>query len=167
MSHIEHKKHARQPVACAVVTISDSRTEKTDTSGQLIKEQLTANGHTVMHYQIIKDEPEQLRAVLSSLAANEQCQAIIFNGGTGISRRDSTVDVLDGMLEKRLPGFGEIFRFLSYQDIGSAAILSRAVAGVYKGTIVISIPGSPAAARLAMEHLILPELTHMVWEINR
>lgn len=167
MSHVEHKKRARGPVACAVVTISDSRTEETDTSGQLIKEQLTAHGHTVMHYQIIKDEPDQLRTVLSSLAAHDQCQAIIFNGGTGISRRDSTCDVLDSLLEKRLPGFGELFRFLSYQEIGSAAIMSRAVAGVYQGTIIISIPGSPAAAKLAMERLILPELAHMVWEINR
>jgi len=167
MSHIEHKQHARGPVACAVVTISDSRTIETDTSGQFINQQLTANGHTVMHYQIIKDEPDQLRTVLDSLAANDQCQAIIFNGGTGISRRDSTFDVLDSLLEKRLPGFGEIFRFLSFQEIGSAAIMSRAVAGVYKGTVIISIPGSPAAAKLAMERLILPELAHMVWEINR
>ena len=167
MSHIEHKKHAQGPVACAVVTISDSRTVETDTSGQLIKEQLAAHGHTVMHYQIIRDEPDQLRAVLSSLAADDQCHAIMFSGGTGISRRDSTFDVLDSLLEKRLPGFGELFRFLSYQEIGSAAMMSRAVAGVYQGTIIISIPGSPAAARLALERLILPELAHMVWEIHR
>ncbi|MBI3948961.1 MAG: molybdenum cofactor biosynthesis protein MoaB [Acidobacteria bacterium] len=167
MSHTEHKKHARGPVACAVITISDSRTVETDTSGQLISEQLTANGHAVMHYQIIKDEPEQLKAVFAMLVANDQCQAIIFNGGTGISRRDATFDVLDSLLEKRLPGFGEIFRFLSYQEIGSAAMMSRAVAGVSKGTVIISIPGSAAAARLAMERLILPELAHMVWEINR
>lgn len=167
MSHIEHKKHAPGSVACAVVTVSDSRTVETDTSGQLIQEQLAAHGHTVMHYQIIKDEPDQLRAVLASLAADDQCQAILFSGGTGISRRDSTFDVLDRLLEKRLPGFGELFRFLSYQEIGSAAMLSRAVAGVYKGTIIISIPGSPAAARLALERLILPELAHMVWEIHR
>lgn len=167
MSHREHKERAPKTVACAVITISDSRTVETDTSGQLIKERLARHGHTVKHYHIIKDEPEQLRALLSSLADDEECQAIILNGGTGISRRDQTVDVLDHMLEKRLPGFGEIFRFLSYQEIGPAAILSRAVAGVYKGTVVISIPGSPAAAKLAMDRLILPELAHMVGEVNR
>lgn len=167
MSHIEHKERAPKAVTCAVITISDSRTVETDTSGQLIKERLARHGHTIKHYRIIKDEPDQLRALLSSLAADDECQAIILNGGTGISRRDQTVDVLDQMLEKRLPGFGEIFRFLSYQEIGSAAILSRAVAGVYKGTVVISIPGSPAAAKLAMDRLILPELTHMVSEVNR
>ncbi len=167
MSHIEHKKHAQKSIACAVVTISDSRTLETDTSGQLIKEQLVTNEHTVMHYQIIKDEPEQLQAVLTSLAADDRCQAIIFSGGTGISRRDSTFDVLDRMLEKRLPGFGELFRFLSYEEIGAAAMMSRAVAGVYQGTMIISIPGSRAAAKLAMERLILSELAHMVREINR
>lgn len=167
MSHAEHKRQARGPVGCAVVTISDSRTPETDASGHLIQQQLIAHGHVVTHYQIVKDEPEQLRAILSVLATNDQCQAIIFNGGTGISRRDATFDTLDALLEKRLPGFGELFRFLSYQEIGAAAMLSRAVAGTYNGRVVISIPGSPAAARLAMEKLILPELAHMVWEVNR
>ncbi|MCS6805031.1 MAG: molybdenum cofactor biosynthesis protein B [Acidobacteriota bacterium] len=167
MSHIEHKRQARGPVGCAVVTVSDSRTPETDTSGHLIQQQLIAHGHIITSYQIIKDEPEQLRAVLTSLVADDQCQAVIFNGGTGISRRDSTFDALDSLLEKRLPGFGELFRFLSYQEIGAAAMLSRAVAGTYQGRIVISIPGSPAAARLAMEKLILPELAHMVREVHR
>jgi molybdenum cofactor biosynthesis protein B len=105
--------------------------------------------------------------VLRSLTENEQCQAIIVNGGTGISRRDTTFDVIEALLEKTLPGFGEIFRYLSYQQIGSAAILSRAVAGVCKGKVIFSIPGSPAAATLAMEKLILPEITHIVWEVGR
>lgn len=159
--------HAPRSIACAVITVSDSRTVETDTSGQLIKEQLAAHGHTVMHYQIIKDEPDQLRAVLAELAADVQCQAIIFSGGTGISRRDSTFDVLDSLLEKRLPGFGELFRYLSYQEIGSAAMLSRAVAGIYRDTLIFSIPGSPAAAKLALERLILPELAHLIREIHR
>ncbi|MBL8150236.1 MAG: molybdenum cofactor biosynthesis protein, partial [Blastocatellia bacterium] len=114
-----------------------------------------------------KDEPEQIRSLLLELANLEQCQAIIFNGGTGISKRDRTFDIIDSVLEKKLVGFGEIFRYLSYLDIGSSAIMSRATAGSYKEKIIISIPGSPAAARLALEKLILPELAHMVWELAR
>lgn len=167
MSHVEHKKKAKRSIACAVVTVSDSRTIENDSSGQIMKEQLTANGHTIVHYQIIKDEPEQIRSLLLELANLEQCQAIIFNGGTGISKRDRTFDVIDSVLEKKLVGFGEIFRYLSYLDIGSSAIMSRATAGSYKEKIIISIPGSPAAARLALEKLILPELAHMVWELAR
>jgi molybdenum cofactor biosynthesis protein B len=167
MSHMKHKEKAPKSISCAVITASDSRTEETDTSGKIIQEQLAANSHTVIHYQIVKDEPDQIREVLRSLTENEQCQAIIVNGGTGISRRDTTFDVIDALLEKKLPGFGEIFRYLSYQQIGSAAILSRAVAGVCKGKVIFSIPGSPAAATLAMEKLILPEIAHIVWEIGR
>ncbi|MEW6737451.1 MAG: MogA/MoaB family molybdenum cofactor biosynthesis protein [Acidobacteriota bacterium] len=167
MSHIEHKEKARRTVACAIITVSDSRTPDNDASGQLMKEALTAQGHTIMHYQVIKDEPDQIRALILNLAQHPDCQAMIFNGGTGISRRDRTFDVIDSLLEKRLVGFGEIFRYLSYLDIGSAAIMSRATAGSYQGRVIISIPGSPAAARLALEKLILPELAHMVWELGR
>ncbi len=167
MSHVEHKEKARRSVACAVITVSDSRTPDNDSSGQIMKEQLAAHGHTVVHYEILKDEPDQIRALIVKLAKNPDCQAMIFNGGTGISRRDGTFDVIDALLEKRLVGFGEIFRYLSYLDIGSPAIMSRATAGSYQGRVIISIPGSPAAARLALEKLILPELAHMVWELNR
>lgn len=167
MSHVEHKEKARRTIACAVVTVSDSRTPENDSSGIIMKEQLAAHGHTVMHYEIVKDEPEQIRALIIKLAQDPGCQAMIFNGGTGISRRDRTFDAIDSLLEKRLPGFGEIFRYLSYLDIGSPAIMSRATAGGYQGRVIISIPGSPAAARLALEKLILPELAHMVWELGR
>jgi molybdopterin adenylyltransferase len=167
MSHVEHKEKARRSVACAVITVSDSRTIENDTSGQIMKEQLSGQGHTIVHYQVIKDEPDQIRALILQLADNSDCQAMIFNGGTGISKRDRTFDVIDGLLEKRLIGFGEIFRYLSYLDIGSAAIMSRATAGAFRGKIIISIPGSPAAARLSLEKLILPELAHMVWELAR
>jgi molybdenum cofactor biosynthesis protein B len=167
MSHLDHKSKAPASIACAVITVSDSRTEETDASGTIIRDQLVAHGHMVAHYQIVKDDPDQIRDALTRLAEREFCQAVIVNGGTGISRRDMTFDVIDALLEKKLPGFGEIFRYLSYQRIGSAAMLSRAVAGVYHGTVIISIPGSPAAATLAMEKLVLPELSHLVWEVGR
>ncbi|HIE51990.1 MAG TPA: MogA/MoaB family molybdenum cofactor biosynthesis protein [Armatimonadetes bacterium] len=166
-SHLEHRARARRSVACAVITVSDTRTEETDHSGQLMKEGLTAAGHTIVHYQIVPDEPEQIRAVVEQLVGEGKCEALLFNGGTGISRRDTTFEVLDGLLEKRLPGFGEIFRLLSYQEIGSAAIHSRATAGVYRGKVIISVPGSSGAVRLALEKLILPELPHLVWEVTR
>jgi molybdenum cofactor biosynthesis protein B len=167
MSHKVHKEKAQQSVACAVITVSDSRTPETDTSGEIIKEYLLGSNHQINHYQVIKDEPTEIRSLLVQLAGEADIQAMIFNGGTGISRRDRTFDVIDGLLEKRLVGFGEIFRMLSYQDIGSAAIMSRATAGTLQGKVIIAIPGSPAAARLAMERLILPELAHMVWELQR
>jgi molybdenum cofactor biosynthesis protein B len=167
MSHIEHKEKAKRVVACAVITVSDSRTEETDMGGKILKEQLTSVGHKIVHYQVIKDEPEQIRELLLKLSDDTSCQALIFNGGTGISRRDRTFDVIDSFLEKRLVGFGEIFRYLSYLDIGSSAIMSRATAGSYKGRVIISIPGSPAAVKLALEKLILPEIAHMVWELGR
>ncbi len=167
MSHVEHHKKSHKPVSCAVITVSDTRTEETDTGGQLLKELLGASGHSVNYYCIIKDEPDQIRAKVATLCGNPDCQALIFTGGTGISRRDRTFDILDSMMERRIPGFGEIFRHLSFLDIGSSAILSRASAGVYKGRIIISLPGSPGGVRLGMEKLVLPELAHMVWEINR
>lgn len=162
-----HREQARRSVTCAVVTVSDTRTEVTDTSGHAMQELLRAAGHAIGHYGIVKDEPDQIRALLADLARKNQVQAVLFNGGTGISRRDTTYDTLSGMLEKRLDGFGELFRMLSFQEIGAAAMLSRAVAGTYKDLIVFSTPGSSGAVRLAMEKLILPELAHVVWEIWR
>lgn len=166
-SHIEHQRKARGPVSCAVITVSDTRTVETDSGGQLLKELLLGSGHPVMYYRIIKDEPEQIRAIVEELATNAECQAMIFTGGTGISKRDRTYDVLDGLMERRIIGFGEIFRHLSFQEIGSAAVLSRSGAGVLNGKIIISLPGSPGAVRLGLERLVLPELSHMVWEANR
>jgi molybdenum cofactor biosynthesis protein B len=122
--------------------------------------------HPLAGYRIVKDEPTEIRARLREALANEQVEAIIVNGGTGISPRDGTYEVIVGLLEKRLDGFGEIFRYLSYQDIGSAAIMSRAVAGSVQGKVLISLPGSKGAVRLAMEKLILPELRHMVSQLQ-
>jgi molybdenum cofactor biosynthesis protein B len=165
--HQEHKAHADVRVACGVITVSDTRSKETDKSGQLILEKLKAAGHRVTAYHISKDEPTQIRPLLEALLADPAVQAVIINGGTGVSRRDVTFDTIQGMLEKPLPGFGELFRMLSYQDIGSAALLSRAAAGIARGKVVFSLPGSSGAVRLALEKLILPELPHIVFELNK
>lgn len=166
-SHKEHKHHAPRSVGCMIITCSDTRTPETDTSGQLIQKLLKENGHRIATYHLVKDEPEQIKARISDGVVNDSVQAIIINGGTGISRRDSTFEAVDGMLEKRLDGFGEVFRFLTYQEIGSPAIMSRATAGIIKGRILFSTPGSENAVRLAMEKLILPELGHLVKELTK
>ncbi len=164
----EHKKKAsdRGPVSVLVVTVSDTRTRETDVSGDYLRRQLEAAGHRVHSQRIVRDEPAELEAALDEAAASK-VQVVIFNGGTGVSRRDTTFDVLERKLEKTLPGFGEIFRMLSYEQIGSAAMMSRATAGVYGGKVVISTPGSPAAVRLAWDKLIAPELEHLAWEVAR
>ncbi len=153
-------------VHCAVVTISDTRSAETDSSGQLLKQLLGNSGHSVELYTIIKDEPDQIRHQLAQLAQDPGLETVIFNGGTGIAPRDVTYEAIEGMLEKQLPGFGELFRFLSYQEIGSRAIASRAVAGVYRGKLVFSLPGSTNAVKLATEKLILPELVHLVQQLR-
>jgi molybdenum cofactor biosynthesis protein B len=150
-----------------VITCSDTRTPDTDTSGQLIQRLLKEQGHTVAAYHLVKDEPSKIKAKIKAAVTNKKIQAIIINGGTGISRRDSTFEAVDAMLEKRLEGFGEIFRYLTYQEIGSPAIMSRATAGIIKGRILFSTPGSENAVRLAMEKLILPELGHLVKELTK
>jgi molybdenum cofactor biosynthesis protein B len=150
-----------------VITCSDTRTPATDTSGQLIQRLLKEKGHTVVAYHLVKDEPAEIKARIAEGTANHAVQAIIINGGTGISRRDSTFEAVDGMLEKRLDGFGEIFRALTYQEIGSPAIMSRATAGIVNGRVLFSTPGSENAVKLAMEKLILPELGHLVNELTK
>jgi len=150
-----------------VITCSDTRTPQTDTSGQLIQKLLEKQGHTVAAYHLVKDEPSKIKAKIKAAVTNKKIQAIIINGGTGISRRDSTFEAVDAMLEKRLVGFGEVFRYLTYQDIGSPAIMSRATAGIIKGRVLFSTPGSENAVRLAMEKLILPELGHLVKELTK
>jgi molybdenum cofactor biosynthesis protein B len=157
----EHKAHAPVRVRCVVCTVSDSKTPETDTSGQLIRELLVGAGHEVVDYQVVRDEPSQVHAVIHRACIHPGVQAIIFTGGTGITARDQTFEAIDALLEKRLPGFGELFRLLSYQEVGAAAMLSRAQAGIRAGRVVFSLPGSPAACRLAVERLILPELTHI------
>jgi molybdenum cofactor biosynthesis protein B len=162
-----HPDSTEITVTCAVVTVSDTRTPETDKSGQLIQELLLAANHAVGAYTIIKDEPTQIQAQIEQLGQNLNLDAVIFNGGTGIAPRDTTYDAIEKLLEKTLPGFGELFRFLSYQEIGSRAIASRAVAGVYQNKLIFSLPGSSNAVRLAMEKLILPELVHLVSQIRK
>lgn len=169
MSHITHETSARAAVPsirCGIITISDTRTPETDSSGNTIRAQLEATGNSVARYAIVKDEPEQIVATVREFAA-AGCQVIITNGGTGIAKRDSTFEAIDSLLEKRLPGFGEIFRMLSYQDIGAAAMLSRATAGTFQDSLIFCLPGSTGAVRLALEKLILPQLAHLVWETLR
>lgn len=168
MGAADHRQQAagQGSVPLAIVTVSDTRTPETDVSGNLIRQLAEAAGHTVIAHRIVRDEPEQVSAALSELAGSA-ARLIIFNGGTGISRRDRTYDVISRALEKPLPGFGELFRMLSYQEVGAAAMLSRATAGVYGDTVVFSTPGSPNAVRLAMEKLILPEIQHLAWELVR
>jgi molybdenum cofactor biosynthesis protein B len=163
---IPHPDLTPQSIACAIITISDTRTLETDTSGQYIQESLKNSHHQILDYQIIPDEPSQIRETLLKLGSNALLDVIILNGGTGISPRDTTYDTLALLLEKTLTGFGEIFRYLSYQEIGSRAIASRAIAGVYHNKLIFSIPGSSKAVKLAMEQLILPELIHLVNQIK-
>lgn len=155
------------PVGVGIVTVSDTRTPETDVNRAYITRRLTELGHTAAEYRLIKDEPDQVAAALDELAALPTVRIILFNGGTGISPRDTTYDVISRLLEKTLPGFGELFRMLSYQEVGAAAMLSRATAGVYRGTLVFSMPGSPNAVEVALEKLILPELNHLAWEVVR
>ncbi len=167
-SPARHKEAASRkgPVPVGIVTVSDSRTEESDVNGEFLKNEIVRAGNTVAGYRLVKDEPDDVERVLDKFVAGN-ARVIIFNGGTGISRRDTTIDVIGKKLEKTLPGFGEIFRMLSFGDIGSPAIFSRATAGVYRGKVIISIPGSPAAVRLAWEKLVAPELQHLAWEVTR
>jgi len=162
----EHKEKAKKSIRCFVVTVSDTRDETTDTSGQAIKKYLSEEGHQTAGYRIVKDEPDQIKAVLNEGLGSSDVEAVIVNGGTGIAPRDGTYEVVSRFLEKKLDGFGEIFRYLSFLDIGSAAIMSRAAAGTARGKVLISLPGSKGAVTLAMEKLILPEIRHMVSQLQ-
>ena len=166
-SHESHKAHGSVSLGCMVVTCSDTRTKDTDTSGKLICHLLKEQGHAISEYHLIKDEPEDITHLLEHAAQQTDKQVVIINGGTGISRRDSTFEAVDGFLQKRLDGFGELFRYLSFQDIGSAAMLSRATAGIHEHLVIFSIPGSQGAVRLAMEQLILPEMSHIAGELTK
>ena len=166
MTNLPHPDIKGMTVTCAVITVSDTRWPETDTSGKLIKQLLQNAGHAIGEYAILKDEPTQIRELLATLGQRPDLDALIFNGGTGIAPRDTTYDALENELSKTLPGFGELFRFLSYQEIGSRAIASRAVAGVYQSKLVFSVPGSSNAVKLAIESLIIPELVHLVNQIK-
>lgn len=163
-----HRAAAQEtgPVALAIVTVSDSRTPETDVNGHYLREEIERQGHQVAHYLLIPDDPERVLDALDASVARG-ARVILFNGGTGLSRRDNTFDAIESRLQKVLPGFGELFRMLSWEQVGAAAMLSRAIAGVFGQSVVVSMPGSPAAVRLAWEKLILPELAHLAWEVTR
>ncbi|MEY8733879.1 molybdenum cofactor biosynthesis protein B [Peribacillus frigoritolerans] len=168
MSVKNHKKVVTEAVRCMVITVSDTRDEETDKSGALMKELLKSSGHEVTGYVIVKDERKAIQDAVTSGSQSGMVDVILTNGGTGIAKRDVTIEAVKELMTKEIPGFGEIFRMLSYQeDIGAAAILSRAIAGVVNNKAVFSTPGSSGAVRLAMNKLILPELGHVVGELRK
>uniref|UniRef100_A0A7U3YD51 Molybdenum cofactor biosynthesis protein B n=1 Tax=Geobacillus sp. (strain Y4.1MC1) TaxID=581103 RepID=A0A7U3YD51_GEOS0 len=168
MSTQEHKREAPKIVRCKVITISDTRTEDTDKSGKLMIDLLKEADHEVVSYEIVKDEKEAIRAAVLRGCEQADIDVVLTNGGTGIAKRDVTIETVKEIIEKEIVGFGELFRMLSYtEDIGSAAILSRAIAGVANDTAIFSTPGSSGAVRLAMTKLILPEIGHVVREIRK
>ena len=167
MGYQEHKQKAPQSVNCAILTISDSRTEEDDESGRLIRQKLDENGHHVMAYSILKNEAESIEKKIHELLRQDELQVIIASGGTGVSHRDITIETIYSILEKKLDGFGELFRSLSYQEIGTTSIMSRAMAGVVGGKVILCLPGSVGAIKLAMDKIIIPEIGHMVREATR
>ena len=161
-SAAQHRAQAPQRLRCAVITVSDTRTRDTDTGGQLVVDKLQEAGHEIAAREIIPDDPERMASLVDELCSHGDIDAILLTGGTGISSRDQTYETISRLLTKVLPGYGELFRALSYQEIGAAGMLSRAVGGLAGRTVVLTMPGSPAGVRLAMEKLILPELGHLV-----
>lgn len=162
-------RHQRTPVraSLALLTVSDTRTPEDDHSGQRARSLLEAAGHRVVDYRVLPDEPERIARCVGEWLDDEKCEGVVVSGGTGITSRDRTFEALSALLDKRLDGFGELFRMLSYEQVGSAAMLSRAVAGIARGKPVFSLPGSPQAVELALERLILPELGHLLAELRR
>ena len=167
MSVQEHKSHAPISVTCFVLTVSDTRTDANDTGGQAIRELLEMGGHAVSGHAIVRDEPAAVTSTVTGRLSDVGTQVIITTGGTGITSRDGTFEAIDRLFDKRLTGFGELFRMLSYEQIGPAAMMSRAIAGTAKGKAIFVLPGSPDAVRLAMTKLILPELGHVVQQLSR
>jgi molybdenum cofactor biosynthesis protein B len=163
--HIHSAKDIK--ASCAVITLSDTRTADTDTSGQLIRKLLTDAGHEIAAYHLIKDDANELELLAARLIADPAVDVLLTNGGTGIAKRDQTVGVIEKMTDRPLPGFGELFRMLSWEQIGSGAMLSRAVAGITRGKPIFAMPGSTKAVDLAMTKLILPELRHILWELRK
>ncbi|MGB9381332.1 MogA/MoaB family molybdenum cofactor biosynthesis protein [Candidatus Binatus sp.] len=161
----EHEKHARKNLKLGVITASDSRTPETDASGKLIRTMLEAAGHRVDYYEIVRDDREKISAALVNNLEN--LDAIIVNGGTGITARDNTTEVVKSLLDKELEGFGELFRMLSFNEIGAAAMMSRAIAGVRHGKFIAALPGSTDACRLAMEKLLLSQLGHITYLLSK
>jgi molybdenum cofactor biosynthesis protein B len=162
-----HRTGAPASVPCLVLTISDTRTPETDTSGRAIADLLTAAGHTVTARELVPDDPARVTEAIRLHLGRRDVRAVITTGGTGLTRRDTTFEAVSKLFEKQIDGFGELFRMLSYEQVGAAAMLSRACAGVSAGCVVFVLPGSEAAVRLGMERLILPELPHIVRELSR
>lgn len=166
-THKEHESQGPKSARCAVITVSDTRTLENDTGGQTVIDHLTAAGHTIAHREIIPDEPSRMRPLLESLRQRDDVDVILLTGGTGIASRDQTYETVSSLLDKPLPGYGELFRMLSYQEIGAAAMLSRAIGGLFGGKVILTMPGSPAGVRLAMEKLIVPQIPHLLREARR
>jgi len=164
---LEHRATAPRSVGCWVLTISDTKTPETDTSGARIRKLLLDAGHEVVGSTIVRDEPKDVQRVIREACATDAVRAVIATGGTGITSRDSTYEAIEALLDKRLPGFGELFRMLSYEEVGAAAMLSRAQLGIHARRIIVSLPGSPNACRLALEKLLIPELPHLIREVSR
>lgn len=167
MGHVEHKHHAVRGARCAVLTVSDTRTLETDSSGSAIVDLLAEAGHEPFHAGLVTDDVDAIRERVEALLSDGSVQAVVVNGGTGVGRRDVTIEALVPLMEKELPGFGELFRALSHREIGSAALMSRALGGVARGRALFCIPGSEKACRLAVRELIGPELGHILWEVGR
>ena len=165
--HHHHRAEAPERVATAVVTVSDTRTPETDTGGALAAELLEGAGHAVIERRIVRDEPAAIAEALSELVSRHEVGAVLFTGGTGVAPRDVTPDTVEPLLERVIPGFGELFRMLSYEEIGSAALLSRALAGLLEGRVVFVLPGSRGAVRLGLEKLVIPELGHLAGEARK
>ncbi len=168
-SFADHERAAQDVsgLGFAIITLSDTRNEETDKSGKLIRESAEAAGHRVARYAIVSDDVEKIDAELAAAIDDSAVDVIVSNGGTGISVRDSAYEVITGKLQKRLDGFGELFRSLSYEEIGAAAMLSRAVGGIANGKVVFALPGSTNAVRLGLEKLILPQVAHLHKELNK
>ena len=166
-STAQHRAEAPNRVRCAVITVSDTRTLATDRGGPIIVERLAAAGHEVVAREIVPDEPATMRSLLTALADRTDVDAILMTGGTGVGSRDQTFETVNGLLDKILPGYGELFRMLSFEQVGPAAMLSRAIGGLMHGKILLTMPGSPAAVQLAMDKLIVPEIGHLVREARK
>lgn len=162
-----HRSESPQVVRCVVITVSDTRTRETDAGGQTIVDLLAGAGHQILERHIVPDEPERMQELLSDARDRDDVDVVLMTGGTGLGRRDLTVETVSSLLDKPLPGYGELFRMLSYEEIGAAAMLSRALGGLMGRTVLLSMPGSRGGVRLAMEKLILPELGHLVREARR
>lgn len=167
MPHAPHRRGSKREAALGLLTVSDTRTEEDDRSGTVARRLIESAGHRVADYRIVPDEPADVRRVVEDWLARDDCDGVVVNGGTGVSARDRTYEALAGLLDKRLDGFGEIFRQLSFEQVGSAAMLSRAVGGIARAKPLFALPGSPEAVELALERLILPELAHLLDELAK